>query len=131
MNTAQKTTNLAPASRIAISLLMIMAENSGPYRTPHLHEAQPALPVSREPELAVLGKERMMIIELRGMLLHHLLCILHCVLTMEFRACGVDLLVWMIIDEEIFNFPAPRRFLVDSKARGELLVGSYLNGVKH
>ena len=98
-------------------------------RTPQ--SSIPIPPVGREMELTVLGKERTVVIQLCGVLLHHLLCILHSVLTVEFGAFGVGLLIRMIIYEEIFDFSEARRFLVDRKARGELFVCSYLNSVKH
>ena len=61
-----------------------------------------------------------MIIQLGGVLFHDLLRLLHRVLTVQLRPCLVRLLVWMVVDEEIFYLAGYCSALVDGEARGEL-----------
>ena len=73
----------------------------------------------------------MMIVQLCCFFFHHLLCLLHCIMAVEFWPRLVCLLLRMLINEKIFNLARTRRPLVDSKARSEFPVCSHLYRIQH
>lgn len=72
-----------------------------------------------------------MTVELRGMLLHHLLGVLHGILTMEFGSCLVGLLLGVLINEEIFDIAGTSCSLIDGKARRKFPMCTYLYSIQH
>jgi hypothetical protein len=77
------------------------------------------------------GEELVVIVQLRCIFFHYLLRILYCVSVVKLGPVLVCLLLWVLIDEEIFNLANTRRCLVDSKARSKLLVCTYLDRIQH
>ena len=83
-----------------------------------------------------------MLIQLRRILVHHLLGRLHRILVLQSRRpflvvillffdSMLLLLFWMLVDEEILDGSFSGRSLVDGKARGEFFVRADLDCVQH
>ena len=77
------------------------------------------------------GEERMVIVQLRCVIFHYLLRMLHCVLAVKLGPCLVFLFLWVLIDEEVFNLAGTGRSVVDNKARSKLSVCTYLYRIQH
>ena len=73
----------------------------------------------------------MVIVQLGCVIFHDLLRLLHGALVAKLGPPLVCLLLWVLIDEEVFNLASTRRSLVDSKARSKLSVGTYLYRIQH
>lgn len=120
---------LAPAGCSHVHLHRLAA--LGILRTvPPRKHRQPSI-LKRCPSILDTREERrLVIIQLRRIILHNLLRILRRILVMQRRALLILLLLGMLVDEQIFNLACARGGLVYGEAGGELFVCADLDGIE-
>lgn len=73
----------------------------------------------------------MVVVQLRRVLVHDLLRLMHRVLAVEGGPVRIRLLVGVLVDEEVLDAALARHALVHGKAGGEFAVGADLDRVEH
>ena len=73
----------------------------------------------------------MMLIQLRCILIHHLLRKLHCISPMQLRLRLVSLLIWVLVDEQILDRAFPSNPLVNNETRHKLIINTDLYRIQH
>ena len=96
-----------------------------------VNETYPSHGTQMGPSPRSFPEKRPIVIQLRSLLIHHNLRILHRIDAPQARRIRIDrLLVGMAIDEQVADCAGARRTLVDGEARRELLVLADLDGVE-